>query len=105
MPDREPPSRGLRRAPIEGEVVGRVPRAPRRGDDDFDEGPSQEDLERFSGVTRTCPACSKEVFDDAEVCYHCGEAMTRGSEGGVPTWAMVTAGVLIAAIVLLWVVR
>jgi uncharacterized protein (DUF983 family) len=85
-------------------VVGRVPRSPRR-DEELDEGPSAEDLERFSGVTRTCPSCSKEVFDDAEVCYHCGEAMSHTGEGGPPKWVMLTAGVLLAAFVLLWLVR
>lgn len=58
-----------------------------------EEGPSRADIEKFSGVTRNCPACHKEVFDDAEICYHCGEAFEKTSAGvsGPPTWIIVTA--------------
>ncbi len=61
------------------------------------EGPSQEDIQRFGDVTRTCPACRKEVFDDAELCYHCGNAIEGASQGsaGVPKWVIVTAGLLL----------
>jgi uncharacterized protein (DUF983 family) len=55
------------------------------------EDPSPEDLERFSGVTRACPACGEEVYDDAEVCYHCGEAMGSSSQRPLPTWAIIAA--------------
>ncbi|MFN0010396.1 MAG: hypothetical protein ACKVS8_02000 [Phycisphaerales bacterium] len=94
---------GLRPAPLEGEVVGRVPRRPRprQQDAEFDEGPSADDIERFGDVTRTCPECHKEVFDDAEVCYHCGHAFSRAPSKGLPRWAIVTAGVVLAAFLLM----
>ncbi len=82
-------------------MVGRVPPprrpVPRRGDEEFDEGPSAADLERFGDVTRTCPECNKEVFDDAEVCYHCGHAFSRAASKGLPLWAMVAAGAVLAS--------
>jgi len=71
------------------------------------EGPSQADIARFSNVTRTCPACKKEVFDDVDVCYHCGEAIqaTTRAQGGMPTWAMITAGILLVGFVAVFVLR
>jgi predicted nucleic acid-binding Zn ribbon protein len=95
-----PNSRGLRRAPATGDVVARVPRhAP--DEDAFDENPSEADIERFSNVTRTCPACSKEVFDDAAICYHCGHAFERTAAGSskTPVWVFVVIALLIAALV------
>ena len=40
-----------------------------------DEGPSPEDIERFSGETAYCPQCGAEVWDQAERCPACGEAV------------------------------
>lgn len=66
----------------------------------MDGGPSADDIERFSGVTRTCPACGKEVFDDAVTCYHCGADMERSREAGLPkVWVVVTVLVLLGALV------
>lgn len=62
----------------------------RREQMELDEGPTPEDIERFSDVTRTCPGCKKEVFDDAEVCYHCGHVFGRADAKGLPVWAVVT---------------
>jgi len=45
---------------------------------DGDDGPTDADLEKFGGVTRTCPECKTEVFDDAEVCWKCGRAFMGG---------------------------
>ncbi len=71
-----------------------------------DENPSEDDIQRFGDITRVCPECKKEVFDDAAVCYHCGHAFERtmaGSSRG-PKWMIVTILVLIAAFVVatLW---
>ncbi len=93
--------RGLRPAPLEGEVVGRA-RArgvARREQVEFDEGPTPADIERFSDVTRTCPECKKEVFDDAEVCYHCGHVFGRADQKGLPKWVVATVCVVLAGFV------
>ncbi len=55
------------------------------------EVPSEEDMDRFSGVTRTCPECKTEVYDEAELCHNCGHAFGAATESqGLPTWAVVT---------------
>lgn len=70
--------------------------------DDLDEHPSEEDIARFSDVTRTCPECKKDVFDDSAVCYHCGHAFERTTEGTTkaPSWVLVATGLLLGAFVL-----
>ncbi|MCZ6834213.1 MAG: hypothetical protein O7G85_00420 [Planctomycetota bacterium] len=44
-----------------------------RGFDDpmHDEGPSLEDLNRFSGDTAYCSECGQEIWDMAEFCPDC----------------------------------
>jgi predicted nucleic acid-binding Zn ribbon protein len=93
----------LRHAPISGDVVGRIPAKPARendddawDDDEDHEGPSRRDRQRFNDVTRSCPACGKQVFDDASVCYHCGELMDapRGPKAN-PLWKVVIVIVLV----------
>lgn len=37
----------------------------------IDEGPSVEDLERFSHEAAHCPDCGAEVWDQADVCPKC----------------------------------
>lgn len=61
---------------------------------DFNEEPNAHDLERFGGATRVCPACKKEVYDDAEICHECGHAFLVRSEH--PAWV---APVMIAIVV------
>lgn len=69
-----------------------MPSRPRTDAEDEDDlGPSRADLERFSGVTRPCPACRREVYDDAEVCYHCGELMSGRGQNRPPVWAILAA--------------
>ena len=96
-----PVSSALKVAPREGEVVNRCcgGSCKSSGPVREDEGPTQADVERFSGVTRTCPACCKEVFDDAAICYHCGQAFD-GSDArtALPRWALLTAAALLVAV-------
>lgn len=93
---------GLRRAGATGDVVSR-----RRGGapEPIDEGPSQADLDRLNGATQTCPECGKEVFADSELCYHCGAAFAERPAPRTPMWAVVTAGVLLAAFIAALVLR
>lgn len=89
----------LRHAPAQGDVVDRR-RA--QSDDDGDEGPSAEDIERFGDVTQKCPSCGREVFDDTDICYHCGHAISKAA-GAVrsPMWAIITVGILLMAFAVL----
>jgi hypothetical protein len=40
-------------------------------EDELDEGPSDEDIERFGGETALCPDCGAPIWDSAEVCPKC----------------------------------
>jgi hypothetical protein len=45
-----------------------------------DEGPSQEDIERFSShETGYCPHCGKEIWDDIEKCPSCNTWLQGGT--------------------------
>lgn len=67
-----------------------------------DDGPSAEDVERFSGVTIRCPECGTEVLDEVEVCWKCGHAIReRDRFRAIPVWTTVIAILLIAAM-LFW---
>jgi hypothetical protein len=72
-------------------------------EEELDEGPSEEDLERFGGATQHCPQCRTELHDDVEVCWKCGHALMRG-EGAGPKWAIWVGVAVVAAILggLLW---
>ena len=75
-----------------------------RPSDGTDEGPSAEDIAAFSDVTRPCPKCKADLYDDVVVCWKCG--YTLGSSGdtkGPPLWAVVVSIVLLAAIVVFWI--
>ena len=37
----------------------------------FDEGPSDEDLEKLSDDTGYCPECGAEIWDEAPICPKC----------------------------------
>jgi hypothetical protein len=94
--------REIRRAPISGEVV--AGRGQRRAETDDDhEGPSAADLERFGDVTRRCPECRKDVYDESAVCYHCGHAF-RSTTAGSPTksglWVVLTVVVLVVLLLM-----
>lgn len=69
-------------------------RQPGRDPDELDEGPSEADLEQFGGVTRPCPACKTDLYDDAAVCWKCGHAINSEPKG-LPVWVMVTAAVVL----------
>ena len=69
-----------------------------------DEGPDEADLERFGGVTQTCPECKAELYDDAEVCWKCGHAMQARTHTP-PTWVMIVIAAVITFVVLGMVFR
>jgi hypothetical protein len=74
-----------------------------------DEDPSPEDVERFGSETVPCRGCGTEIYDEAEWCHNCGRAQSAagdaddgegGPDAGIPPWAMLTAGLLVAAILI-----
>lgn len=74
-------------------------RAIQRGDpDETDDGPSSEDVERFSGVTQNCPHCGVELYDDAELCWKCGMAVTQAARKGSSVWVIVVVVLLIVSL-------
>jgi hypothetical protein len=93
--------KGLR---FKGEPVARPKfgRRPMDDEDDLDELPSPEDIERFSDATRICPECNKQVFDDSAICYHCGHAFDRStgawgkSSGKQALWITIIVIILLA---------
>jgi uncharacterized protein (DUF983 family) len=91
----------IKRRGIDGEIVN--PRPLARRQNPRDEGPSPDDLERFGGVTRTCPSCGKEVYDDATTCYHCGADMDIPRHARLPkVWVIVVVLALVAAMVFIF---
>ena len=76
----------------------------RPNDNAVDEGPDDQDLERFGGVTQKCEHCGTECYDDAAVCWQCGLAL--GSRPSTPPiWIVLVALVLIGIILFGWVLR
>lgn len=65
------------------------------------EGPSEEDVARFSDVTVKCAGCGTELLDDVQECWKCGRAVGgRGlHETGLPTWVVLTAVGLLLLVV------
>lgn len=59
---------------------------------EIDEDPSPEDLERFGGVTVTCPKCGCELYDDAAVCWKCGHTLSASDAARPPIWLIIAAG-------------
>lgn len=100
MADQEKPIRDLRLGPIEGDVLSRRPRAAQKPapDEEPYEGPSADDLARFNNVTRTCPECGKDVFDDVSECYHCGHALDALPIRRTPIWVIVLAVLLVVGL-------
>ncbi len=62
------------------------------------EGPSAADLDRFGDEFARCPECGREFYDQSEICPHCGHAL-GDKPTGIPVWAVVTAVVIVAALV------
>ena len=89
-----------RAAARRGEVLERSPVA-----EPPDEGPSDDDLDRFGGVTQTCWRCGTELYDDATVCWNCQASVGpgSGSRRGTPVWVIVV-GVLLALLVAAWAI-
>jgi hypothetical protein len=74
----------------------------------IDEGPSDDDLERFSGETAYCPHCGAEIWDQAEFCPECRQAIGNDLLSRPPVeawvhrrWYVAVALIVLAALLLL----
>lgn len=74
-----------------------MPKRPHNAEE-IDEDPSEEDLERFGGVTRHCPECNTELYDDSEICWKCGHALSAAPKGS-PKWTVIIAVLILVALV------
>ena len=69
-------------------------------DSDLDENADDED----SADTRPCPSCGNPVYADAEQCPKCGQYISRDDfPSKKPLWIILTAGVCVAVILIVWV--
>lgn len=51
-------------------------------------------------MTRSCPSCGKDVYDDAVSCYHCGADMETPRHAQMPkVWIVVVVLLLIGGLV------
>jgi len=77
----------------------------------IDEGPSPEDLARFSDESGHCPFCGAEVWDQADVCPKCRNYIGGDTLSTHPTerWfrgksqVLVILAVLLGLLAYLWI--
>ena len=62
------------------------------------EGPSGSDLDRFGDELTTCRRCGSSMYDQADICPHCGEYVVEPDKS-LSVWAVI--GVLVLAVLLL----
>jgi hypothetical protein len=85
-----------RRKAVAGDVVPSI-RPPRP---EFDEGPSDEDIERFGDVTQRCSECGTELYDDVAICWQCGTPVGSGPRSAADSVrARLAIGIVILIIV------
>jgi predicted nucleic acid-binding Zn ribbon protein len=54
--------------------------------------------------TEPCPSCGHPVYEDAEICPKCGQYISQeDSTSRKPLWIIVTAGLCVAVILIVWV--
>ena len=76
-----------------------------------DEGPSPEDIARFSDETGYCPSCGAEVWDGLSMCPKCGDHMVGGptrrrpSDPGIQQrWIQLVVILVLLAFIIVFVV-
>lgn len=72
----------------------------RRHVEEDDGLPNPEDVKRLSEpATKRCPHCKKEVYEDTDICYHCGLAIS-GSRSNQSTIVIVV--VILVVFAMIW---
>ncbi len=66
--------------------------------EDPDESDMDDDDDSADCDTVPCPHCRKPVYEEADVCPHCGSFIARQHRTRHPTWVLVAAVLLLAAI-------
>ena len=70
--------------------------------DEFDDdGEACGEFEEFSGEDENaipCPYCRVEIYEDTELCPHCGSYIIDEDVPSTPTWVFWTALILLALI-------
>jgi hypothetical protein len=64
------------------------------------DGPSAADLDRFGDELIPCPACKARIYDQSEICPHCGHAMETPPKT-MPVWVILLT-VLLIGLLLMW---
>lgn len=100
-------ARAIRRAPAGGEVVNRscCGGGCHEDVDEAEEGPSEDDIRRFSDVTQECPECGTVLHDDVPVCWSCGHALAGAREGRVSPLVIVVIVLVVIALAGVLVLR
>ena len=75
-------------------------------DSDWSEDVDETDDPNIAGIvdTKPCPFCKKPIYDQAEMCTHCGAYISEeDSSSRKPLWTVIAVVVLVSAILLGWV--
>ena len=63
-----------------------------------DDGPRPEDIEDFGDVTRPCPKCGATLYDDVELCYKCGHAVSAEVQQRPGIWVIIVIGLIVVGL-------
>ncbi|HIA71123.1 MAG TPA: hypothetical protein EYO01_00225 [Phycisphaerales bacterium] len=70
----------------------------------YDEGPSQEDVERFSEKeTGYCPKCGDEIWDDVSKCPSCGVWIQGNTSHRDPDFSEIRKKMMVLIIAIIFV--
>lgn len=69
------------------------------------EYPDDADLEDDLDDTEPCPHCGRRIYADGDWCPRCGHGLDGGRSAVLPTWAVVTAVLVLLAFVLVLLAR
>jgi predicted nucleic acid-binding Zn ribbon protein len=75
---------------------------------DWEDDPDEPDESEMdfgdSADLRPCPSCRKPIYDEAEVCPHCGNYVgEEKAKHRKPLWFVLAAIIIIATILLRWI--